>query len=143
MSQVNTELGRSATASINLNESAVRSLAGVASGTISMNNLRGKSNVSFDPDGGASAGTAVFLYDEVLGTGTASITLTCNQSAVWTYTKSGSFGSPVTGSSTGLDRPFSLTNSTGQFRGSTWTVSATAGGVTKYWNVQLSVDGSA
>ena len=43
MSQVNTELGRSSTASINLNESAVRTLAGVASGTISMNDLRGKS----------------------------------------------------------------------------------------------------
>jgi len=42
MSQVNTELGRSSTASINLNETAVRTLAGVASGTISMDNLRGK-----------------------------------------------------------------------------------------------------
>lgn len=44
MSQVNTELGRSSTASINLNESAVRTLAGVASGAISMDNLRGKSS---------------------------------------------------------------------------------------------------
>ena len=44
MSQVNTELGRSSTASINLNETAVRTLAGVASGTISMNDLRGKSS---------------------------------------------------------------------------------------------------
>lgn len=43
MSQVNTELGRSATATISLGESAVRTLAGVASGAISMNDLRGKS----------------------------------------------------------------------------------------------------
>jgi len=43
MSQVNTELGRSSTATISLGETAVRSLAGVASGAISMNNLRGKS----------------------------------------------------------------------------------------------------
>ena len=43
MSQVNTELGRSSTATISLNETAVRTLAGVASGTISMDNLRGKS----------------------------------------------------------------------------------------------------
>lgn len=43
MSQVNTELGRSSTAQISLGESAVRSLAGVASGQISMNNLLGKS----------------------------------------------------------------------------------------------------
>lgn len=43
MSQVNTELGRSSTASISLNETAVRTLAGKSSGTISMNDLRGKS----------------------------------------------------------------------------------------------------
>jgi len=43
MSQVNTELGRSSTATISLGETAVRTLAGVASGTISMDNLRGKS----------------------------------------------------------------------------------------------------
>lgn len=41
---VNIELGRSATASINMNESAVRGLAGVASGAISMSNFYGKSN---------------------------------------------------------------------------------------------------
>lgn len=41
---VNIELGRSATASINMNESAVRTLAGVSSGAISMSNFYGKSN---------------------------------------------------------------------------------------------------
>ena len=45
MSQVNVELFRSSTAQISLNESDVRTLAGVPSGTISMDNLRGKSNV--------------------------------------------------------------------------------------------------
>lgn len=44
MSQVNTELGYSSNATISLNQTAVRTLAGVPSGTISMNNLRGKSN---------------------------------------------------------------------------------------------------
>ena len=34
MANVNVELGRSSTASINLNETDVRTLAGVASGTI-------------------------------------------------------------------------------------------------------------
>lgn len=45
-SQVNTELGRSATAQISLNESAVRTLAGVGASpaTISVSNLSGKSN---------------------------------------------------------------------------------------------------
>jgi hypothetical protein len=41
---VNVELGRSGTATINMNETAVRTLAGVASGAISMNNFYGKSN---------------------------------------------------------------------------------------------------
>lgn len=43
MSQVNTELGLSSTAVISLNDSAVRTLAGVASGQISMGDLLGKS----------------------------------------------------------------------------------------------------
>jgi len=143
LANVNVELGLSSTTTISLNQASVRTLAGVASGTISMSNLLGKSNVSFSPDGGASAGAAVVLLDEVYGTGTATITITCNQSAVWTYTRSGSFGSPVTGSQTASSLTFNLTNSTANFRSSTWTVSATAGGITRYWSVQLSVDGSA
>jgi len=43
---INLELGRSATATSNLNESALRTLAGVASGTISLSNFYGKSNAS-------------------------------------------------------------------------------------------------
>jgi hypothetical protein len=45
LGQVNTELGRSATATISLGESAVRTLAGIASGTISLSDLYGKSNI--------------------------------------------------------------------------------------------------
>jgi len=44
MSQVNVELGRSANAPISLGDSAVRTLAGVASGSIDLNALHGKSN---------------------------------------------------------------------------------------------------
>ena len=48
LSNVNTELGRSSTANISMNEAAVRTLAGVGgSGSIiTMDNLRGKSNAS-------------------------------------------------------------------------------------------------
>lgn len=46
MSAVNTELGRAATTAISLNETAVRTLAGVPSGAISMSNLYGKSSVA-------------------------------------------------------------------------------------------------
>lgn len=44
MYQVNQELGRSATASLSLNDSAVRGLAGKSSGAIGMSDLRGKSS---------------------------------------------------------------------------------------------------
>lgn len=43
MSQVNTELKNTATATISLNDARVRQLAGRPSGTISMSDLRGKS----------------------------------------------------------------------------------------------------
>lgn len=46
ISQVNTELGKAATTSISLNDTAVRTLAGVASGQISFSNLLGKSAVA-------------------------------------------------------------------------------------------------
>lgn len=45
LNQVNTELGLSSTATISLNDSAVRTLAGISSGTISLDNLRGKSSI--------------------------------------------------------------------------------------------------
>lgn len=45
LSDVNVELGLSATATISLNDAAVRTLAGIASGTISLSNLWGKSGL--------------------------------------------------------------------------------------------------
>ena len=42
MTNINLELGNSSTAQISLNDTNVRLLAGIPSGTISMNNLRGK-----------------------------------------------------------------------------------------------------
>lgn len=44
-SAVNVELNRAATATISLGETAVRNLAGVASGAVGVNNLQGKSSV--------------------------------------------------------------------------------------------------
>jgi hypothetical protein len=46
LNNVNVELGRSGTATINMNETAVRTLAGKASGAISMSDFYGKSNFS-------------------------------------------------------------------------------------------------
>lgn len=49
LSDVNTELGYSSTATISMNDAAVRNLAGVPSGQISMSNLQGKSAVWVGP----------------------------------------------------------------------------------------------
>lgn len=45
MSQVNVELGRSATAGLSMNDAGLRALAGVPSGQIALSNLHGKSSV--------------------------------------------------------------------------------------------------
>ena len=145
MSQVNTELGRSSTATISLGETAVRTLAGVASGAISMDNLRGKSNgATWTPDGGPSSGSRVTLSDEA-GGGSASVAISCSQTAVWTWTRSGSTAGTATVSSGGsaTSITFSLPNPTTTPRFCTFTVTSTAGGVSKYYTVTLSNTGLA
>ena len=47
---INVELGRAATATSNMNETTLRTLAGVSSGAISMSNFYGKSNADYTPD---------------------------------------------------------------------------------------------
>lgn len=137
MSQVNTELGRSATATISLNESAVRSLAGVPSGTISMDNLRGKSNVAFTPDGGTSAGSAVLLQDQ--GVLTATVTIDCSQPAVWTWSGGGDdYYVSVASGGTALSIIFEVSSSVfGGWAFANFTVQGTSGGTSRYWNVEL------
>lgn len=138
MSQVNTELGRSSTASISLGETAVRTLAGVASGAISMNDLRGKSaGATYTPAGGTSGSPTA-----VSGTGgpNASASITASQSVTWTYTRtSGTFGSAnVTSGSAASSITFSITgNNTFNIRTSVWSVSASDGSTTKYWTVTV------
>lgn len=134
---INLELGRSATASSNLNETALRNLAGVSSGAISLSSFYGKSNVTFTPAGGETVETRVSTGSA--GAYSATKTISCSQSATWTYTRSGSFGSADVasgGSSTTIT--FSLSTA-GTNRYTTWSVSATAGGITRYWLVYLEV----
>ena len=102
MSQVNTELVRSSTASINLNESAVRTLAGVASGAISMNDLRGKSSftlafnsaVSISVINGQQTSSPLEAAYEITTSGT------CNKIGATSYGNAGptAWGSPTGGS---------------------------------------------
>lgn len=44
-SNINVELGRSATATLSMNDEALRTLSGVASGTVTLNNCYGKTNI--------------------------------------------------------------------------------------------------
>lgn len=145
LSQVNTELGRSSTATISLGESAVRTLAGVASGAISMSNLYGKSNgATWSPDGGSSAGAPVYLADYQMYPARASVTITCTASATWTWTASGNgtLTATIASGGTGTSQTFLLTGNSLAIRSRTITLSSTAGGVTKYYNIYLEVQPS-
>lgn len=139
LGNVNTELGRSSTATISLGETAVRTLAGVSSGAIALSNLYGKSNVSFTPDGGTSSGTRVILED--VGQLSASVTISCTQSAVWTWTELGSGTASVSSGGSATSITFQVsTTSFGGFKYSEFTVQATAGGITRYWTVYLTAE---
>lgn len=71
LSQVNTELGLSATATISLNDAAVRGLFGVASGTISMSDGYGKASA------GQVAYTTAGTYTWVCPAGVTSVSVVC------------------------------------------------------------------
>ena len=143
LGNVGTELGRAAGTSTSLGETAVRNLAGIASGAIKLSNLYGKSSVAFTPAGGLSSGAPVTLSDWAAGGGNATVTIQCTQSAVWTWSGSGGAGSFVSVASGGLSTAitFRLSNSGYTIRQSFWTVSATAGGITRYWQVEMINEG--
>jgi len=88
MSQVNTELSRNATALINLNDSEVRTLAGVGGSgtTIAMQNLRGKSAVALQFNGD---GASFFSFAGGEQFAEASITLRSNGSITITTSEAG------------------------------------------------------
>jgi hypothetical protein len=141
---INLELGLSATAQISLNDTAVRTLAGVASGAIVVpTNFYGKSSVAFDPDGGTTAGTAVYLSSDVAFE-SAQVTITCTQSAVWNWTRTGS-GTPAATASianggSGTTMVFTLDRFDSGISVYTYTLNATSGGITRYWTVYLRVE---
>jgi len=98
LSNVNTELGYSATALISMNDAAVRSLAGVPSGAISMQNLQNKSSIVV-----ASLTIASNTSDYVLNTakvpgyatGKTQVTLTINSGVYVSSSSTGSYAFTV------------------------------------------------
>ena len=91
LSNVNTELGRSSTANISMNEAAVRTLAGVGgSGTIiTMDNLRGKSSLAATlPDYGVTSGWIEldrYYFDSGASYGEAYVDILLNSNGTGAY----------------------------------------------------------
>lgn len=113
-----------------------------ASGTISMSKFYGTSDLAFSPAGGTSAGSPEAIGDFAVYPGTASKTITCNQTATWTWTRSGSTqgGASIATGGTGTSITFTLPSAELTSRQTTYTVSATAGGLTRYWTVTLNAE---
>lgn len=142
---INTELGVSSTTTRSLNDSASRTLAGVASGAISMSNFYGKSNVTFTPTGGNSAGSPTNLYNYGATLSEVTVTITCSIAATWTITRTGTASGASYASGTYSDLASLVLGLSGTStpRSTTWTISGTAGGVTQYWSVTIDNDGTS
>ena len=104
LSAVNTELGLSATAAITMNDAAVRTLFGVASGAITMTNGHGKSNRTAVSYTYSTNTTDASLNIAALGgyaAGRSDVTITVN-SGIYVYsTGTGTPGLTLAGGSAG------------------------------------------
>lgn len=100
--------------------------------------------VTFLPDGGASSGAPAYLSAEDFWPMEATITISCSATATWTWssTGSGTLNSSVASGGSATSIQFTLTGQSGLIRQRTITLSGTANGVTKYYSIVLSVDGS-
>ena len=112
------------------------------SGAINVSKFYGTSDVVFSPGGGTTAGAPEALGDFAGYPNTASETITCNQTATWTWTRSGSTqgGASIATGGTGTSITFTLPSSASVFRQTIYTVSATAAGLTRYWTVTLDTE---
>jgi len=104
LGQVNTELGRSATAQIDLNNAGVRTLFGIASGAINMNAGHGKSNrVALSYTYSSTAADASLNLSGLSGysSGKSDITVTINGGVYLYATSTGGYGLSLSGGTTG------------------------------------------
>jgi len=112
-----------------------------SSGTISVSKFYGTVKTAFSPAGGTSAGSPQALSD--FGTLSASVTISCTTSAVWTWSRTGDTNGSATvssgGSATGIT--FNLNTTGFTYRQSEFTVSATSNGITRYWTITLTAEG--
>jgi hypothetical protein len=145
---INLELGRSATATSSLGETSLRTLAGVASGAISMSNFYNKSSgppASFTPPGSTNSGTPEYYYIEVSsGGGTSNFdgTLTCNTTAVWTWSGPQDATRTVSVSSGGSSTTitFAVATIAGAYNSGLWNVTGSVGGYSQYFQISIIKD---
>lgn len=120
-----------------------------SSGTISIANFYGTSALPpvWTPAGGSSAGTPTELsvYSILaFGDDAPQQIINCNQSTTWTYTSTGSPGFSVSEVDGGgvFSITFSLAYQVGTVRTRVITLNSTVAGVTQYWSITLTADGS-
>lgn len=142
LSDVNVELGRSSTANISMNESAVRTLAGVGgSGTaISMNDLRGKSSLSVSYPSNVSSSFSGWDYCGYVD-GQVGVPTISGGTGSYSYSWARISGSTaIEISSSTVQRPVffvsSLCNDTAI---ATWRVTVTSGSATATADVQVAL----
>lgn len=112
-----------------------------SSGSVAMSKFYGTVKTAFTPAGGASSGSPQALSD--LGTLSASITISCTTTATWTWSRSGDTDGSATISSGGSATSITFNlNTTGfTYKQSTFTVTATSNGITRYYTVTLTAEG--
>ncbi len=101
---INVELGRSGTATINLNESAVRTLLAVPSGAISLSNAYGKSNraaVAYTISSNTANASINVASLSGYSAGTSDITITVNAGVYVYSTSTGTPALTLSGGTTG------------------------------------------
>jgi hypothetical protein len=116
-----------------------------SSGAISMNEFYSKRKTApggtFTPAGSTSSGSRTVVSGYAYAS-TASVTITCTQSATWTYSRtSGTVGGAnVTSGNSATSITFSMAAGSAVFRYSAWTLDATSGSNTRYFEIQLTTE---
>ena len=133
---INLELGRSATATSSLGESALRTLAGVSSGAISMSNFYGKSSLTVNYP---SAATASFFGPDYCGYVDVQVDAPTISGGTGTYTYSWQriSGSWFSISSTTVQRPIWSYTLCNDSLTEIWRVTVTSGSTSKTDDVEI------
>lgn len=136
-SSINLELGRSATATSSLGESALRTLAGVSSGAISLSNFYGKSSLSVNYP---SAATATFYGSDYCGSVDVQVDAPTISGGTGTYSYSWTriSGSWFTINSSTAQRPiWSIATLCNDSRTEIWRVTVTSGSTSVTDDVEI------